>query len=76
MVKGKCWLAAFAVCFLLHGQSAPPDVLVYIKQTWKVLTRSNANLAKAVPDPKFKPEADGRWPVYIPRSEDAQLVEE
>jgi alpha,alpha-trehalase len=76
MVKGKWWLGAFAACFLLNGQSAPPDVLVYIKQTWRVLTRSNANLAKAVPDPKFKPEADGRWPVYIPRSEDAQLVEE
>jgi len=53
-----------------------PDILTYIKQTWQVLTRSNANLAKAVPDPKFKPGADGRWPVYIPRTEDAQLVEE
>jgi alpha,alpha-trehalase len=59
----------------LRAQGAP-DILTYIRQTWTVLTRSNANLAKAVPDPKFKPEADGRWPVYIPRSEDAQMVEE
>jgi alpha,alpha-trehalase len=41
-----------------------------------VLTRSNADLANAVPDPKFKAEADGRWPLYIARGEDAQLVEE
>jgi len=59
----------------LKAQSAP-DILTYIKNTWAVLTRTNANLAKAVPDPKFKPEADGRWPVYIPRSEDVQLVDE
>ena len=50
--------------------------MTYIQATWKALTRSNANLAKAVPDPKFKPEPDGRWPVYIPRTEDTQLVEE
>lgn len=58
--------------------SAAPstDILTYIKQTWGALTRSNANLAKAVPDPKFRAEADGRWPLYIPRSEDLQLVEE
>ena len=53
-----------------------PDIFSYIKTTWTVLTRSNANLAKAVPDPKFKAGADGRWPLYIPQSADVQLIEE
>jgi alpha,alpha-trehalase len=66
---------------LLWAQATAPlpqttDVLAYIKQTWTTLTRSNQNLAKAAPDPKFRPEPDGKWPVFIPRSEDAQLVEE
>jgi alpha,alpha-trehalase len=52
-----------------------PDVLTYIKQTWSVLTRSNKNLAKAAVDPKFKPDENGRWPVYIPHSEDIHAVE-
>src|SRR5579884_2914939 len=53
-----------------------PSILQYIKQTWKVLTRSNSNLATAAVDPKFHPEADGRWPVYISRTEDVQQVEQ
>ena len=53
-----------------------PSILEYVKQTWKVLTRSNGNLAKAAVDPKFRPEADGRWPVYVPRTENAQAVEQ
>lgn len=67
------------ICVLIASQlgaQTQTDILTYIKQTWTVLTRSNANLAKAVPDPKFKPEADGRWPLYIPGSADPQLVEE
>jgi alpha,alpha-trehalase len=48
----------------------------YIKDSWHVLTRSNAQLAKAAPDPKFKPMADGRWPVYISRHENVKQVEE
>jgi alpha,alpha-trehalase len=81
----KLACAGLAIACRLSAQAAPvtvpsaapgTDILTYIKQTWKTLTRSNADLAKAVPDPKFKPEADGRWPLYIPRSEDAQLVEE
>src|SRR5205823_14956424 len=47
----------------------------YIHQTWHTLTRSNAQLATAAVDPKFKPEPDGRWPVYISRSEDLQSVQ-
>ncbi len=53
-----------------------PSILEYIKQTWTVLMRSNKNLGTAAVDPKFHPGPDGRWPVYIPRSDDPQLVEE
>ena len=52
-----------------------PDILAYIRQTWQVLTRSNGNLATAAVDPKFKPGPDGRWPLYVPQSDDLQLVE-
>jgi alpha,alpha-trehalase len=48
----------------------------YIKQSWHTLTRSSAELAKAAPDPKFKPMADGRWPVYISRRENIKLIEQ
>ncbi len=58
------------------GAQTQTDILTYIKQTWSVLTRSNANLAKAVPDPKFKPEPDGRWPVYVPRTAKTQEIED
>lgn len=51
------------------------DILEYIQQTWKVLTRSNRNLPKAAVDPKFHPGPDGKWPVYIPRTEDVAAVE-
>ncbi len=64
-----------------YGQVASPqtqstEILPYIKATWKVLTRSNANLGTAAVDPKFKPGPDGRWPVYVPQSDDLQIVEE
>ena len=39
------------------------------------MTRSNRDLAKAAVDPKFKPAADGRWPVYVPRNENLQAIE-
>ncbi|MGI8734283.1 MAG: trehalase family glycosidase [Pyrinomonadaceae bacterium] len=48
----------------------------YIKQSWHTLTRSSAELAKAAPDPKFKPMADGRWPVYISRRENIELIQQ
>ncbi|HET6893210.1 MAG TPA: trehalase family glycosidase [Pyrinomonadaceae bacterium] len=47
----------------------------YIKQSWHTLTRSSAELAKAAPDPKFKPMADGRWPVYVSNREDVKGIE-
>lgn len=65
----------------VSGQAHAPvtqttSILQYIKQTWKVLTRSDTNLATAAVDPKFHPEADGRWPVYISRTENVQQIEE
>jgi alpha,alpha-trehalase len=51
------------------------SILAYIKQTWTVLTRSDKDLPKAAVDPKFHPDAAGRWPVYIPSSDDFQAVE-
>jgi alpha,alpha-trehalase len=48
----------------------------YIKQSWHTLTRSSAQLAKAAPDPKFKPMADGRWPVYVSRRENVKRIEQ
>src|SRR6185503_17400883 len=61
-------------------QKASPDQLQalqrYIKQSWHTLKRSNAQLAQAAPDPKFKPMADGRWPVYISQREDLKQIEQ
>jgi len=61
-------------------QRASPDQLQalqrYIKQSWHTLKRSNAQLAQAAPDPKFKPMADGRWPVYVSRREDIKQIEQ
>jgi alpha,alpha-trehalase len=48
----------------------------YIKESWHTLTRSSAQLAKAAPDPKFAPMADGRWPVYVSRRENIKRIEQ
>src|ERR1700685_3644530 len=74
-------VAAAALAIALYAQNPSPpaqtaNILEYVKQTWTTLMRSNENLATAAVDPKFKPEPDGRWPVYIPRSDDPQLIEE
>jgi alpha,alpha-trehalase len=50
-------------------KASPQPILAYIDQTWATLTRSNKDLAKAAVDPKFKPDSDGKWAVYIPSSE-------
>jgi alpha,alpha-trehalase len=47
----------------------------YIRASWHTLMRSNAQLASAAPDPKFK-EMTGRWPVYVPRSENLRRITE
>src|SRR6185503_9801367 len=61
-------------------QKASPDQLQtlqrYIKQSSHTLKRSNAQLAQAAPDPKFKPIADGRWPVYVSQRENIKQIEQ
>ena len=61
-------------------QKASPDQMQalqrYIKQSWHTLKRSNAQLAQAAPDPKFKPKGDGRWPVYVSRRENIKQIEQ
>lgn len=47
----------------------------YIKRSWHTLTRSNAQLAKASVDPKFK-RTEGSWPVYVPAREDVGRIEQ
>ncbi len=51
------------------------NILQYINQTWKVLRRSNRTLPLAAVDPKFQPDPQGKWPVYIPRNGDLKEVE-
>jgi alpha,alpha-trehalase len=48
----------------------------YIKQGWHTLTRSNAQLAKAAVDPKFHPQADSHWPVYVPGRENVKVIQQ
>ncbi len=47
----------------------------YIRRTWKTLTRSHADLARAAADPKMGRPENGRWPVYVPASEDPGALE-
>ena len=62
-----------------HGylQSHPQQleqIQVYIKSHWQTLKRSNSDLAKAAPDPKMNPAANGRWTVYISSLEDKDAI--
>jgi alpha,alpha-trehalase len=52
------------------------QILAYIRQEWTVLTRTDRTLAQAAVDPKYHPDADGRWPVYISPREDRRRVEQ
>ena len=70
-------LACFSVILCAQNPSPPAgtrDILKYIDQTWRVLTRSNRTLPTAAVDPKFHPLPDGRWPVYVPPNENLQKV--
>ena len=71
-------LAALSLAAALSAGPAQqaPDILAYIKTSWQTLKRSNSDLAKEVPDPKFPAGPDGKWPVYIPSSADVPLVDE
>ncbi len=55
---------------------APPEpILDYIKHSWTVLSRSHKELAIAAADPKFKPDAQGKWLVYVPADENTARLE-
>jgi len=66
-------VAILAASLFAWAQS--PPITDYILQGWAILTRSNKNLATAAIDQKFSVGPDGRWPVYVGRTEDAELVE-
>ena len=72
------YLLPLGFALLLAGQTVPkkqPEPIQdYIRRTWHALTRSNHDLAAAAVDPKFKPLPNGRWLVYIPATENLQLV--
>ncbi len=76
MASYKFLRAGFLLVIGIELTAQTTDILQYIQQTWKVLTRSNRTLAVAAVDPKFHPDPDGRWPVYIPLTEDVQKVEQ
>jgi alpha,alpha-trehalase len=48
----------------------------YIKESWRTLMRSNARLADAAVDPKFRATASDRSPVYLSRKENLKQVEQ
>jgi alpha,alpha-trehalase len=73
--RAACVPIAVIAVAVAAGQTQPASIQDYIKRTWSVLTRSNRDLAKAAVDPKFKPSADGRWPVYVSRGERTQRIE-
>src|SRR5437016_3503741 len=71
-----------SISLFLMSLAAPPHrdrnlvaISGYIKRTWAVLTRSHQDLAAAAQDPKSRPAADGRWPVYVPAIEDIGHLE-
>jgi alpha,alpha-trehalase len=75
-LAGKGAIVWVVAALMVGAQPPSTDILAYIKTTWGTLTRSNSNLGKEVPDPKFPVGKDGKWPVYIPASVDVPLVEE
>ena len=70
-----------AAAIAIHAAWAQPaspaqlqSIQKYIHQTWRTLTRSNARIAAAAIDPKFKAQPNLRWPVYISRTADLNAV--
>ena len=72
-IAGVVALAAAGIGSPAHPPP-PLSILEYIKRTWIVLKRSNGDLATAAADPKQPPAADGRWPIYISRTESIARV--
>jgi alpha,alpha-trehalase len=55
---------------------SPAPILAYIKSNWAHLVRSHEDLAAAAVDPKYHPDEDGRWPVFVAESENVQAIED
>jgi alpha,alpha-trehalase len=77
--RGSAALTVTFAILLLSAQVARRQeraaILVYIKQTWHTLTRTNRDLASAAVDPKFHPLPDDRWPIYVSRQSDIREME-
>src|SRR5580700_2552491 len=75
-----CALLVTALCFAQAPSQPPPQqaqhdpILIYMKKTLALLTSSNHVLATAAVDPKFHADPDGRWPIYVSRSEDIRRI--
>jgi alpha,alpha-trehalase len=80
MKQDSLLLAPFLCCTALtiaaHSAPAKMPILEYIRETWGVLTRSNANLATAAADPKTHAVPEHRSLVYIPGDEDISAIEQ
>ena len=61
---------------LLPYFSEIESVKIYIKKTWKTLTRSHAHILDAAKDPKLEHFPGKPWPVYISLQEDFFEVEQ
>ena len=71
-----CCMALLAIAPALRaGPGRVEPILDYIRRTWSTLTRTDQTLATSAGDPKFHPEPDGRWPVYISSAENRAKVE-
>ena len=80
MKQDSLLLAPFLCCTALtiaaHSASAKMPILEYIRETWSVLTRSNANLAAAAADPKTHSVREHRSLVYVPGDENISAIEQ
>jgi alpha,alpha-trehalase len=75
MARALGAMAAYLAAAPALGTAPPPmPIFEYIKQTWKVLTRSHRNLAAEAADPKFPPVPGGRRSVYVGSGEDVLQV--
>ena len=76
-------LLAVVLCgAIVAGAQAPAPPIVhaaaarnYIKRTWKTLTRSPRDIARAAPDPKMHRPPDATWPVYVAADEDRDAIQ-
>src|SRR5215471_13750726 len=75
-MRGALLLGSVTFGLAEIGMAVAPSIFDYIRHTWRVLTRSPRDLALAAADPKFHLLPDGRWPVYVPPSENLAHLEQ